>query len=137
MNEEIQALQHEKKNLLIQLHLLQNRLTTNEVKMADTIQSTSSRQLPSIYRRTFERQLLSFHPSEEKPDEDIELTHDFEQKKFDEITHELNTLSLDQHDLYNLIGRTIIKINTHVNGSKKLVRFFPLNPLPHSSFQFF
>lgn len=90
--------------------------------MADAIQLTSSRQLPSIYRRTFERQLLSFHPSEEKPDEEIELNHDFEQKKFDEITHELNTLSLDENHLYNLIGRTLIKINIQINGSKKLVR---------------
>ena len=112
------------------MHLLQNRLTTDsqsgyEVNMADTIQLTSSRQLPSIYRRIFERQLLSFHPHEEKADDaESEFNPEFEQKKFEEITQELNTLSLDQKDLFGLIGRTIIKTNPHLHGSKKLVRIF-------------
>jgi hypothetical protein len=111
-------LQHEKKNLLIQLQLLQNRLTSDEpsgaMKMEDTIQLNSSRHLPQIYRRAFERQSLSY---DDKQDEEID---DQEQKTFEEIIHELNTLSLDQKDFFDLIGRTITKINLHLNGSKKL-----------------
>jgi hypothetical protein len=125
LNEDINSLQHEKKNLLIQLQLLQNRLTSdessNEIKIEDTMQLNSSRHLPQVYRRAFEYQSLSYHINEDKKDEEIELNHEQEQKLFDEILHELNTLSLDQKDLLDLIVRTITKINLHLNGSKKLV----------------
>lgn len=128
LNEEIEALQHEKKNLLIQLQVLQNRLTSEETstetKMEDTMQFNSSRNLPQLYRRAFERHLLSHHISEDKQDEEIELNHDLEQKTFEDNVHELNTLSLDQKDVYDLIVRTIIKINVHLNAYKKLVSKF-------------
>jgi DNA-binding transcriptional regulator/RsmH inhibitor MraZ len=88
--------------------------------MEDTVQLNSSRNLPQVYRRTFERQLLSYHANEDK-DEDIELNQDYEQKTFEETIHELNILSLDQKDFLDLIGRTINKINLNLNGSKKLV----------------
>jgi regulator of replication initiation timing len=128
LNEEINSLQHEKKNLLIQLQLLQNRLTSDELsssssskmKMEDTVQLNSSRHLPQVYRRAFERQSLSYHINDDK-DEDIELNHDQEQKTFEDIIHELNILSLDQKDFLDLIGRTITKMNSYLNGSKKLV----------------
>ena len=124
LNEEINSLQHEKKNLLIQLQLLQNRLTSEEpsgkVKMEDTVQFNSSRSLPQVYRRAFERQSLTYQTNDDK-DEDIELNQDYEQKAFEEIMHELNILSLDQKDFLDLIGRTINKINANLNGSKKLV----------------
>ncbi|CAF1197466.1 unnamed protein product [Rotaria sordida] len=124
LNEEIYSLQHEKKNLLIQLQLLQNRLmsdeTSNIIKMEDTIQLNSSRHLPQVYRRACEHHLLSYHINDDKQDEEIELNHDLEQKLFESVIHELNTLSLDQKDLLDLIVRTIIKINLNLNGSKKL-----------------
>jgi hypothetical protein len=60
--------------------------------------------------------------NDEKQDESIELNHEHEEKIFDEVIQELNTLSLDQKDLFDLIGRTITKMNLHLNGSKKLVR---------------
>ncbi|CAF2150068.1 unnamed protein product [Rotaria magnacalcarata] len=124
LNEEIQALQHEKKNLLIQLQLLQNRLTSdatsNLTKMEDTIQLNSSRQLPQVYRCAFERHLLSCPIHDDKQDEEMEINHDFEQKAFEDNIHELNILSLDQKDLLDLIVRTMTKINSNLNGSKKL-----------------
>ncbi|CAF5183315.1 unnamed protein product, partial [Rotaria magnacalcarata] len=124
LNEEIQALQHEKKNLLIQLQLLQNRLTSdatsNLTKMEDTIQLNSSRQLPQVYRCAFERHLLSCPINGDKQDEEMEINHDFEQKAFEDNIHELNILSLDQKDLLDLIVRTMTKINSNLNGSKKL-----------------
>lgn len=125
LNEEILSIQHEKKNLLIQLQLLQNRLTSdetsNDVNLEDTIQLNSSRQLPLVYRRAFERQLLSYHTNDDKQDEEVELNNDHEQKSFEDIINELNTLSLDQRDFMDLIARTITRINFHLNGSKKLV----------------
>jgi DNA-binding ferritin-like protein (Dps family) len=126
LNEEIHSLEHENKNLLIQLQLLQNHLTSddssNETKMKDTVQFNSARHLPEVYRRAFERQSLAYHMNDEKQDESIELNHEHEEKIFDEVIQELNTLSLDQKDLFDLIGRTITKMNLHLNGSKKLVR---------------
>ncbi len=118
-------MQHEKKNLLIQLQVLQNRLTSDEpsgeMKMEDTIQFNSSRNLPQVYRRAFEHQSLSYHINDDKQDEQIELDHDYEQKTFEEIIHELNILSLDQKELLDLIVRTITKISLHLNGWRKLV----------------
>jgi hypothetical protein len=89
--------------------------------MEDTVQFNSSRHLPQVYRRAFEHQSLSYRINDDKQDEEIELNHDYEQKIFDETLHELNTLSLDQKDLLDLIIRTITKINANLNGSKKLV----------------
>ncbi|CAF3704603.1 unnamed protein product [Adineta steineri] len=124
LNNEIQCLEHEKKNLLIQLQVLQNRLTsdepTTEIKIEDAIQLNSSRQLPQVYRRAFERQSLSYNINDDKLDDDIEINHDYEQKTFEDIIQELNTLSLDQTDLLDLIVRTITKISSHLNGSRKL-----------------
>ncbi|CAF3933429.1 unnamed protein product [Rotaria sp. Silwood2] len=125
LNEEIHSIQHEKKNLLIQLQLLQNRLTSDEtsnsIKMEDTIQLNSSRHLPQVYRRAFERHSLSYHIIDDKQDEEIELNNDSEQKILENVIHELNTLSLDQKDFLDLIVRTIIKVNLSLIGSKKLV----------------
>ncbi|CAF3033310.1 unnamed protein product [Rotaria sp. Silwood2] len=124
LNEEIHSIQHEKKNLLIQLQLLQNRLTSDEtsnsIKMEDTIQLNSSRHLPQVYRRAFERHSLSYHIIDDKQDEEIELNNDSEQKILENVIHELNTLSLDQKDFLDLIVRTIIKVNLSLIGSKKL-----------------
>jgi hypothetical protein len=89
--------------------------------MEDTIQLNPTRHIPQIYRRAFERHLLFYHISDDKQDEDTELNHDHEEKTFEEIIHELNTLSLDQQDLLDLIVRTISNISLHLNGSRKLV----------------
>ncbi|CAF5182135.1 unnamed protein product, partial [Rotaria magnacalcarata] len=56
----------------------------------------------------------------DKQDEEMEINHDFEQKAFEDNIHELNILSLDQKDLLDLIVRTMTKINSNLNGSKKL-----------------
>ncbi|UJR13938.1 hypothetical protein I4U23_000941 [Adineta vaga] len=124
LNEEIHSLQHEKKNLLIQLQTLQNRLLTDEssseMKIDDTTQLNSSRHVPQVFRRIFEKQTLSYNINDDKHDEEIELNHDLEQKTYEDIIHELNTLSLDQHDLLDLIVRTVTKISLHLNGYKKL-----------------
>ena len=125
LNIEIHLLQHEKNNLVIQLQLLQNRSTSEEasvkIEMEDTMQLNSSRHLPQVYRRTFERLLLINDVNNDKQDEEIELNYDHEQKMFEEIIRELNMLSLDRTDLLNLIIRSITRINLHLNGSKKLV----------------
>jgi hypothetical protein len=107
------------------LQLLQNRLIsdepTGEINIEDTIQLNSSRQLPQVYRRAFEHHSLSHQFNDDKQDEETEVNHDYEQKTFEDIIHELNNLSLDQNDLLDLIVRTINRINSHLNGSKKLV----------------
>ncbi len=125
LNEEIDSLQHEKKNLLIQLQLLQNRLTADEpssqIKMEETVHFNSSRHIPQVYRRAFERQSLSYHINEDKPEEEMEVNHDQEQKLFEDVIQELNTLSLDQKDLLDLIVRTVLRISGYLHGSKKLV----------------
>jgi hypothetical protein len=89
--------------------------------MADTIQLHSSRHVPQTYRRVFECQSLSYRPHDDKQDEEVELNHDHEQTIFEEIVQELNTLSLDQQDLLDLIVRTMTKLSLHLTGYKKLV----------------
>lgn len=122
LNDEILSLEHEKKNLLIQLQFLQNDLhsdqSSSNIKIEETVQLNSSREIPSIYRRIFEQQILSYRTT----DEDVELTQDCEEKDFQEISHELTILSLDQKDFLNLILRTIGKLNGYLYGSKKLVK---------------
>jgi hypothetical protein len=104
---------------------LQNRLTSDEpigeIKIEDTIQLNSSRNLPQVYRRAFEHHSLSYHFIDDKQDEEVELNQDYEQKIFEEVIHELNELSLDQKDFLDLIVRTITKTSLHLNGSTKLV----------------
>lgn len=127
LNEEIHELQHEKKNLLIQLQMLQNRLTSDEpakeMNMEETVQLHCSRQLPQLYRRTFERHLLlSPIHDDRQSTEDIEYNNDEEDKLAEEIIQELNHLSLDQSYLLDLILRTVTKMNVYLHGTKKLVR---------------
>lgn len=128
MNKEILSLEHEKKNLLIQLQRFQNRLTSDDDRSSpdtkiddETSQLSSTRQLPSIYRRTFERQIISFENLDEKHDDDVEFSQDCDEKNFHEIIQELNQLSLDQKDFLNFLIRTIEKFNGYLFGSKKLV----------------
>ena len=125
LNEEIQSLQHEKKNLLIQLQLLQNRLTSDEpskeIIMEDSIQLNSTRQLPQVYRRAFERHLLLSHTHEDRQDDDGELNTDQEEKTLEDVIQELNRLSLDHQYVFDLIVRMVSKMNSYLSGSKKLV----------------
>lgn len=87
----------------------------------ETIQLNSSRQLPSIYRRTFERQIACFENPDERHDDDIEFSQDCDEKTFQEIIQEFNRLSLDQKDFLDFLIRIIEKFNGYLFGSKKLV----------------
>jgi hypothetical protein len=126
LNDEIQCLQHEKKNLLIQLQLLQNRLIADEpsptIDIEQTVQLNSTRQLSHVYRRTFERHLLSVSTShDDRTNETIELDNDREDNNADSVIHELMMLSLDQHDFFDLLLRIISKMNSYLTGSMRLV----------------
>jgi hypothetical protein len=91
------------------------------VTIEDSVQLNSTRQLPQVYRRAFERHLLLSHTHDDRQDEDVELNTDQEEKIFEEVIQELNRLSLDQQYVFDLIVRMISKMNSSLSGSKKLV----------------
>lgn len=124
LHREIDALQHEKKNLHIQLQLLQNQLTSDEsskqLNVEETIQLNSSRELPSNYRRLFERHLLS--TTDHQQDEEIELNNDSEEKLAEASIEKLNSMSLDQSTFLDLIREMVEKMTHYLNSSNKYVR---------------
>ena len=95
--------------------------TANESSVDENVQLNSSRQLPQDYRRALERHLLSRPLADDRPDEETDSNNDADGPACDEIIHQLNLLSLDQAYLFDLIVRTVTRISSHLNGSRKLV----------------
>ena len=114
LDQQISSINHEQKNLLLQLQRLENRSISNtsdsETIAQESIPNESSRQIPIVYRERFERLILSQQITDEEPDDDIE-----------KIIDELNQISLNEQALLDLIYRIIIRWNSSMIESKKLV----------------
>lgn len=118
LDREIDSLQHEKTNLLVQIQVLQNRLnsdeSSSEMKVEETIQLESSRNVNPNYRRLFERNFFSNVSNEEN----VEIFNESQN-----LIEQIDKLSLDQTDFLSSVRRTVTKLNQVLDEHNKIVSF--------------